>query len=103
MPDSAVGELDVNAALLGHAQCGPEVRLHGEGRDFVLLLFDGGFIGQTVHSRVDLFLGGCGVVEDVAGLPLAYFSLILRRISASVSIFCLPASMKTVVFDRGLA
>jgi hypothetical protein len=50
-----------------------------------------------------LFFRGSGVVENVAGLILAYFSRILLRISASVSIFCLPASMKTVVFDKGLA
>ena len=93
----------MNATLLGHAQCGLEICLHGECCDFVLLFFDGGFVGQAMDCSIDLFLRSSGVVKNVTRLMLTYFSLILLLISASVSIFCLPASMNTVVFERGLA
>ena len=93
----------MDSALLGHGEVGPEVCLHGQGCDFVLLLFDCGLVGQSMHSRTDLLLRSRRVLEDVTTSQKAYFSLNLFLISASLSTFCLPASIKTVVLESGLA
>lgn len=55
----------MNSALLGHGEVGPEICLHGQSCDFILLLFNGGLIGQSMHCSADLLLRSCRVLKDV--------------------------------------
>jgi hypothetical protein len=96
-----VSELELDFALLGHGEVGFEIGLHGEGSDVVFLLLDLGLVGESEDGSADLLLGGGGVVEDIADSRRPYFSRSLLRRSASLSICCLPASMKVVVLARG--